>query len=343
MRYCEVCGSKNRERIFINVAICKNCGFAYNYICTQAGRTKYYKKMEKKSYYLSNFPVSPLYLKQQENTARFIKNHAFGKILDVGCFTGNIMEFVCGDIAGIDPSPTAVNISRSKGLKVDCGDIFSYRFKNKYDTIILSHVIEHIVDLKKFILIISELLNQDGIVIIETPDATKFNLEKSKNFINDQREPLLQFSYEHVNYFTVNSLRNLFSTFDCMYAVQVQTTIHAIRLVFKKRNDDRIKSSLESHIKQSLDEFKRISKKIETIKQPVYVWGLGAYTKKLLAFTNLSKLKIVGFIDNVYKKKKYQQIPVIKNPVKDIPIVIGSMQYADYVKKVYKNHKLITL
>ena len=52
----------------------------------------------------------------------------------------------------------------------------------------------------------SSLLKENGIMFISVPDAD--------NFGRVFREPFLEFSLEHINFFTRNSLQNLMSRYD---------------------------------------------------------------------------------------------------------------------------------
>ena len=96
-----------------------------------------------------------------------------GNILDIGSNTGYYIPFLMsrGTTTGIEISPTINNIARKKGLS-NCitGDVFTYEFSNKFDTItLLGNDIalsgtRH--TLKKMLAIFRKLLKNNGQVLI---------------------------------------------------------------------------------------------------------------------------------------------------------------------------------
>jgi SAM-dependent methyltransferase len=77
-------------------------------------------------------------------------------------------------------------------------DEFVYRNENKFDFIIMSHVLEHFIDPDKAIKNVIKLLAPDGIVYIEVPDLYTAEY-KSKSV----------WTPEHLSYFTISSLTQL--------------------------------------------------------------------------------------------------------------------------------------
>ncbi|HCN37520.1 MAG TPA: hypothetical protein DIS94_07415, partial [Bacteroidetes bacterium] len=109
-----------------------------------------------------------------------------GSLLDVGCGSGLFLKSVSDvfNVSGIDVSKKSINFAREEfGLDVSnksLDDLISDG--KKFDIITLWHVLEHfnnpVEDLKK----IRNLLNENGVLIIEVPnwDSIKFQMSGKK-------------------------------------------------------------------------------------------------------------------------------------------------------------------
>lgn len=103
-------------------------------------------------------------------------------LLEVGCGTGYLMnkaaeEFDC-KVQGIDPAPGEHGVglfstsSSSLSSKIIQGQAEDLPFKNKtFDTILCSHVLEHVNDEKQALREMKPVLKEDGVLIISMPTA----------------------------------------------------------------------------------------------------------------------------------------------------------------------------
>ena len=79
------------------------------------------------------------------------------------------------NLTGIDPSPKCVQNTRRLGINAYNKSISSlHKLSSKYDCVILSHVLEHIYDIKSGIKQIIDILVPNGLIYIEVPDATRY-------------------------------------------------------------------------------------------------------------------------------------------------------------------------
>ena len=104
------------------------------------------------------------------------------KILEVGCGTaefGSVLKQEYGSqVYGIDRNITAIKIARSKGVQAVKGDVEKkWPFENrKFDVIIASQIIEHIVNTDILFTESQRVLKKNGLLIIATPNlAAWFN------------------------------------------------------------------------------------------------------------------------------------------------------------------------
>jgi len=103
-----------------------------------------------------------------------------GKILDVGCGTGGFIPHLSkkGDVLGIDISPSMIKICKERGFKnVKVADIFKFKPKNKYDTILLLDenigLVETVNKAKKLLKKLSKLLAPNGKILANAQEAGK--------------------------------------------------------------------------------------------------------------------------------------------------------------------------
>lgn len=100
-------------------------------------------------------------------------------ILDLGCGNGLMLQFLKTEgfqnLYGIDISEQQVAIARRRGLVTDSIDAFSFFLNNKdkFDIVFAMDIIEHLQkeELFEFFKGIFELLNDDGVLLIHTPNG----------------------------------------------------------------------------------------------------------------------------------------------------------------------------
>jgi ubiquinone/menaquinone biosynthesis C-methylase UbiE len=105
-----------------------------------------------------------------------------GHILEVGCGTaefGSVLMHEYGShVYGIDRNIVAVSIARKKGIQALKGDVEkTWPFENrKFDVVIASQIIEHIVNPDNLFTESQRVLKRNGLLIIATPNlAAWFN------------------------------------------------------------------------------------------------------------------------------------------------------------------------
>lgn len=99
-------------------------------------------------------------------------------ILDVGCGNGDILDVLKKRgykyLQGIDLDADAVAYVKKRGIACENIDILEYKPEDKYDLIMMNHVLEHLPK-KEVISILSyireNLLGSDGRILIRVPNA----------------------------------------------------------------------------------------------------------------------------------------------------------------------------
>jgi SAM-dependent methyltransferase len=131
-----------------------------------------------------------------------------GKVLDVGCGSGQLLaqlQRLGWDVTGIEPDPrSAAAAARLLGRPVLVGGIGEVDLPdNHFDAIVLSHVIEHLVDPLAALGHCARALKPGGRIVITTPNTNSFGRRIFK------RDWLHWDVPRHIFIYDANSLRAL--------------------------------------------------------------------------------------------------------------------------------------
>lgn len=345
-RVCPFCESKKRKLLYTQkysgyfthkIVQCLSCGFVFvGNTPPQSFYDKYYRDESK-------YEGVRQHEAHEDSTYelvwKFAKKHLdkSSSVLDIGCSTGSLLAFLkekgYSNLYGIDPAPACRKVAKEKyGIKVDTYYIEDLKPKKKYDFIILSQVLEHLIDIKGAISKIHSLLREGGYLFIGIPDAGRFHI----NF----EEPFGEFSTEHINFFTEKSLGPFMLGFT---NVQFKSSGSALFSFWQR--DDESDLNLKTYIELSKKKQVHLQKIIGTLPGEIAVWGVGALTRRLLVMTNLSK-KAKIFVDSNPKMigSKIGKM-VVKSPesLKGVkyPILISSYKFKDEIRKTIKAKGLI--
>ena len=114
---------------------------------------------------------------------RFLNKPQPGQLLlDVGCGNGDFLVLaaeVGWDAKGVEPDPKALDVARSRGVKVIQGSLDEIKKTGElYDVITMSHVIEHVHDPAAFVRLAFESLKSGGVLYIDTPNVQSLGLRR---------------------------------------------------------------------------------------------------------------------------------------------------------------------
>ena len=201
---CQICGCKDTkvlskesfEKDVYEYSICKQCSFVF--------QTNRYAK---EKYFSLPCKTQKNYVEHSKNRARYIYDFCTSylsdkniKVLDVGCYRGGVMKYIAKLIKNADVFGCTIP-SKQKPLKNTniIYDSFEFmKFKEKCDFIIMSHVVEHFLDLRNSLRKLKTIMNDNALTYIEVPSLDYLKVRLS-----------FEFCPEHLSYFTVHSLSNL--------------------------------------------------------------------------------------------------------------------------------------
>lgn len=265
--------------------------------------------------------------KSHHNTLfQFISKRDFKDVLEIGGASGTLSS----KFNNLEREYVWTNIEpgnyENKNSKVNVINSYfeEYNFNKKYDTIVHSHVFEHVYDPIKFLKKINSILTDDGLHYISIPNM--------KHWLSNGYPNTLMF--EHTFYVDENIL-------ECMLnltgfsIVDKFVTNHSIFVCCKKSqlltetavcNTREIKETFSTYVEKLKKEVNFIVDKVKDKK--VYIFGAHIFTQIIINL-GLNSDKIISILDNdLFKKGKrlygtniYVDSPSILEKVNS-PIVI---------------------
>lgn len=349
----------------IRVVSCVQCGFCFNDTsCKRADYDKYYREVSK---YTDPRLSSGSGAKKEDSnrldeTAKQISDFVEStstRILDVGCGAGGLLDSLSGlgfiSLAGMDPAPAcAVEVTR-RGHRGIVGTLDDHPLGegSLFDGILLSHVLEHVREIDSALESVRRMLSNCGWIYVEVPDAARYG--------ECLIAPHQDFNLEHINHFTAESLKNLLEFHGwkvdcrgkktlCLGRNQVYPAVYAFgRMVppLKGTLDRCDNENLLAYISLSDLKIKRIDQFLErnlVSGRPIFVWGVGQFTMRLLGETSLGHANILAFVDSnpIHHGKRLKQRPIItptelhRHESSGVSILIGSLVNLESIEETIR-------
>lgn len=190
-KICLICGENQKFKFKIrgyDYYRCRSCGFLSIYPLPDSATIEaHYAQAFKDGNYGLGQEYMKYYLKVYKDYVKKLEDRLYSyglnlsglKILDIGCFSGELLELLKekgADVYGLELQEEGVKIANRKLLgRIFKADIFSNNFPQmKFDIVILTGVIEHVVNPVKLLRRSAEVLNPGGILMLQTPDSTSF-------------------------------------------------------------------------------------------------------------------------------------------------------------------------
>ncbi len=179
------------------IKICKYCGLGETLDFRQPDYSAYHRddcyqneseltnNYAEKFYQLSQFPASDK------------------SVLEIGCSTGSLLSQFAQNgwtVTGLEPSKAAASFAKKRGLNVFNSDIEHFGTKNKFDLVIMIHVLEHVDDPKETLKRLSKLTRPKGHLFLSVPNLDSL----SAKLLGSRWSALLP--NEHRWHFTQKSL-----------------------------------------------------------------------------------------------------------------------------------------
>ena len=185
----------------ITLAICVSCDFAFTSPADADDYVRYYTANTNDLISSNDEPPREeqlRYYKQASFLQELLDRPAPKHVLDIGCGAGGLLRTLRKQFSQHAYHGTDPNLNLDKGMD---GVTLSHDWQGLpkiFDLIVLSHTLEHVVDLEE-ISAIKELLVPNGFLYAEVPDASRYG-----EF--PRREYLYYIDRLHINHFTPTSL-----------------------------------------------------------------------------------------------------------------------------------------
>jgi len=349
LRACPVCGDRQVEHLHTQrfvmeeghplasgyqVAHCVACGFVYaDTPATQAAYDAFYAQFSKyDDPGNSTGSGESAYDKERLDGAAAILSQYLScpdaRILDIGCAGGGLLASLQGlgyrNLVGIDPSVACVRMTRKKTGEAHEGWLTSLPAEiGTFDGVVLSHVLEHVLDVAGGLAALQPLLKEGGKVYIEVPDAARY-----ADYVY---APFQDFNTEHINHFSRVCLDHAMARHGFAATGGGERLLHASPQTFTPslygvysrgaagtgmNSDGMLKQAILRYIERSSALLHEIDCRIgEALRDSpeLIVWGTGQLTLKLLADTQLSDAKVAAFVDSnpIHQGRQLRGAPIL--------------------------------
>lgn len=313
---CNVKPPRTVRTIFEDVVRCCDCGMVYaNTAKTQADYDSYYSQPGRYTAEWSAWNYRR-YVNQAERILRLGVNRD-ASVVDIGCGAGGLVTALLREgytnVIGVDPAATPSTY------------FYSELPPGHYDLAILSHVLEHVLDVDA---LLERLARCAKSIYVEVPDARRYHL--------DEVSPYQQFNEEHINHFSMTHLLQLLSrhNFTVRACGESSCDPNKFPVVWAHAEFFTTESSgmVDLYCDKSASIMATLEKQISVIECPVICWGIGALARRL---EPLLSGKVVGATD-ARSGGKFCDKPVLPASVEwpsSIPILVTTILHKDSVMK----------
>lgn len=237
---CLYCGSNNGdiliEREFPGHKVCNNCGFVFmSQVPDNESNSEFYEDLYWKEHHhfdgiIKDYPVT----NRQKSMVEWLKkslDSSTVKLLEIGCGFGFNLDYLSKNtgflVQGLEISQAGVlNTEKAFHIKCTHGTLEEYKADEKFQVVVLSHVLEHFENPPEALRIIHGLLELEGYLWVEVPNILAPNPKKTmQNWL----------AKEHRSYFSMNKLKGMLEHVG--FEVVLEEEAHFCRMLAKKAED----------------------------------------------------------------------------------------------------------
>lgn len=271
--------------------------------------------------------VGAIWLEHHQQFAKFLSAYAPESVLELGGAHG-ILAKEYHDIQLIpwtilEPNPSPVDGCRAKFIKGFFDENFG--FNEAFDTVVHSHVFEHMYEPDKFMGHLSKFMLVGQNLIFTLPNMQVWMERNYTNCINFEHtvfltEPYVDFLLAKHG-FRLNEKQFFRDGHSIFYAATRDASVG--RTALPSTLYEKNKQVYLGFVKYHEDLIKDLNSKLANSAEPVYLFGAHVFAQYLIAF-GLDTRRIVGLLDNDPKKqgrRLYGTSLMVQSPqaLRDLP------------------------
>jgi SAM-dependent methyltransferase len=249
--------------------------------------------------------VGGLWKQHHRDFAKFISSYSPAEVLEIGGGSGILAkEFQkIREIPWtiVEPNPSPVKNCHAKFIKGFFDEHF--KFEEEFDTVVHSHVFEHVYDPLEFVRHISRFMSAGKKIIFSVPNMQAMLEKNYSNCINFEHTFLL--SEPYIDYLLTNSgfrivNKQYFLEDHSIFYVGIRdekTIPKALPLGLYEKNKELYLRYVHYYNELIID----LNMKLECASGPVYLFGAHVFAQYLIAF-GLNTKNLVCILDNDEKK-----------------------------------------
>jgi len=294
--------------------------------------------------------IGKIWDQHHEAFAHFINKSKPNSILEIGGAHG-VLAKNYSDLAKIDwcivePNPNPIKNCPAKFIKGFFDDTFTYEVP--IDTIVHSHVLEHIYEPIKFMGHIQSFMSLNNKLIFSLPNMKEMLLRNYTNCLNFEHTYFITETYVEklLNHFGFEITNKEYFMDDHSIFYETKKVSNKINPLFFQKNlyaeNKLIFNNFVSNLNTEVD---RLNKYIENSSKKIFLFGAHIFSQFLISF-GLNAKKIAYILDNDPNKqgrRLYGTNLFVKSPLylKDIdsPVVIlkAGIYNNEISREIHKN------
>lgn len=169
MKNCVICGGKTvsiGHSQGVEIFKCTNCGLGITDSKDMPDYSQYHRDA---TYLAENEQFKNIFSKRVNLILSFKRQ---GSVLDIGSSTGELLSLFKNrgwEVLGIEPSAAAASEALKRGIPTVNKTFEEFGTDQKFDVVILNHVLEHMANPLAILRKVKSLLKEEGIVLVDVP------------------------------------------------------------------------------------------------------------------------------------------------------------------------------